>query len=199
MFFCCISGASIPDHEQNSVYCTASPRQRIKHGFMSFRVYYSVNIANFLTLLKKCCWEWRWDQFISAHAHNNYRFWADYVVMVVNIILVATLYFRAKTSEKWDASLSKKIVPFAGLTGCMFCQRVSLLSLRFATTSRTKWARSRGAAPSEGGGHERSERNLEHRPPAASHGGLRFKLRYVFKVQSSKKCVRGGWYIKIYL
>jgi hypothetical protein len=53
VFFCCTSGASIPDHELNElcVY-TAPPRQRGKHSFMSFRVYYSVNIAIlFLTLL----------------------------------------------------------------------------------------------------------------------------------------------------
>ena len=58
------------------------------------------------------------------------------MVMVVNIqsrVSSYKFYF-----EKWDASLSKKIVPFAGLTGRMLCQRVPLLSLRFASTSRTK-------------------------------------------------------------
>ena len=80
---------------------------------------------------------------------------------------------------RWDACLSKKIVPVARFTSGMLCQRVPLLFLRFAAASRTGRARSPEAASSERGGHERSERDIEPQPTTPSHGGFCLKLRYL--------------------
>ena len=105
-------------------------------------------------------------------------------VMIVNVQLrvqSACFFFQhlvRTVGEKWDASLSEKVLSVAGFTGGMWYQCVPLRSLSLAATSRTGRARSRGGAPSERGGHERSERDFEHQPSAPSHGGLRFTLRY---------------------